>query len=566
MGQIAKQSIKGTIVTYLGVAVGFVTTFFVLTRFLTSEEIGLARVLIDAATLFVGLAQLGTSSSIIRFFPYFCSSAGTNSSAANSRDAVPNGSNSVAYHGFFFWTLVVPLLGFGLFALVYLACHTPIAAFFGEKSPLFVSYYYLVLPMAFFLLYQTIFETNANVLMHIVVPRFVREVVVRVGLLVTYLLYAFHYLSMDGFVWALCATYALAALINALFLFSLFGRKNQVQHLNIEPVRDSASPCMGHGEWGRRLGDGGREEVAIFKLSNVFQPDFSFLRANRPLVRSYLLYTAFLIVSAVTSVLAPTLSSFFITAQMGLSYTGIFAIATYMAVMVSIPYRSVVAITQPELAMAIKNNDTPNISRLLRQAGSNLLLIGGFILLLIWLNIDLIFTILPNGSTYAVAKNVVLLLGIGQWMVASFNIFLPALSYSRYYAFSLVNSLVLTVSALFLNNYLIPIYGMLGAAWATVIADVAYYILVVVISTRATHSQPFSINHLWVFLLVLMVFALNYLWTTCLTPHCFVINATISLFVDNLSKSILLLGSALWVAYKMNLSPELNALLRKVHI
>ena len=70
MGIIAKQSIQGTIVTYLGVAVGFVTTFFVLTRFLTAEEIGLARVLVDAATLFIGLAQLGTSSSIIRSFLY----------------------------------------------------------------------------------------------------------------------------------------------------------------------------------------------------------------------------------------------------------------------------------------------------------------------------------------------------------------------------------------------------------------------------------------------------------------------------------------------------------------
>ena len=68
MGIIAKQSIQGTIVTYLGVAVGFVTTFFVLTRFLSAEEIGLARVLVDAATLFIGLAQLGTSSSIIRFY------------------------------------------------------------------------------------------------------------------------------------------------------------------------------------------------------------------------------------------------------------------------------------------------------------------------------------------------------------------------------------------------------------------------------------------------------------------------------------------------------------------
>ena len=71
MGVIAKQSIKGTIVTYIGVAVGFFTTFFVITRFLQAEDIGLARVLIDAATLFIGLAQLGTNSSIIRFFPYF---------------------------------------------------------------------------------------------------------------------------------------------------------------------------------------------------------------------------------------------------------------------------------------------------------------------------------------------------------------------------------------------------------------------------------------------------------------------------------------------------------------
>ena len=73
MGVIAKQSIRGTIVTYLGVAVGFLTTFFVITRFLSAEDIGLARVLIDAATLFIGLAQLGTSASILRFYPYFVS-------------------------------------------------------------------------------------------------------------------------------------------------------------------------------------------------------------------------------------------------------------------------------------------------------------------------------------------------------------------------------------------------------------------------------------------------------------------------------------------------------------
>ncbi len=63
---------------------------------------------------------------------------------------------------------------------------------FVEKSPLFVDYYYFVLPMAFFMLYQTIFETNANVLMNIVVPRAVRELVIRMLFLAVYMIYAFH--------------------------------------------------------------------------------------------------------------------------------------------------------------------------------------------------------------------------------------------------------------------------------------------------------------------------------------------------------------------------------------
>jgi len=494
VGVIAKQSVKGTIATYLGVAVGFITTFFVLTRFLSSEEIGLARVLIDAATLFVGLAQLGTSASIIRFFPYF-KDGGTN-------------------HGFFFWTLVIPFIGFLLFALIYWACSVPLAAWFGDKSPLFVDYYYFVLPLAFFMLYEAIFETNSTVLMHIVVPRTVREVVVRVGLLICYLLYAFEVISMDGFVIGLCLNYAVAAFITLIYLFSL-------------------------------------GQISL-------RPDWQFLRENKQLVRSYLLYTGFLIVSALTSVLAPTLSSFIITAQMGLQFTGIFAIATYIAVMVSIPSRSLISITQPELAQAIKDNDRPNTARLVAQASNNLLLIGGFIFLFIWLNIDLIFDILPNGATYAPAKYTVLLLGIGQLMVATFGIFLPTLNYSRFYAFSLLNSLALTLSALLLNNALIPHFGMNGAALATVLSDLIYYILVVSITCLTQRIQPFKREHLWSFLLLAVLFACNQLWL-------YFAPAFTSGWLGLLRFAVIaLIGLA--AAYKFQLSPEINEILRRIRI
>ena len=495
MGVIAKQSIRGTIVTYLGIAVGVFTTFFVLTRFLTTEEIGLARVLVDAATLFIGLAQLGTYASVIRFYPYF------------------KEKESEEDHGFFFWAMVVPFVGFVLFALIYWACRVPLGAWFGDKSPLFVEYYYFVLPLAFFMLYQTICESTCNVLMHIVVPRAVRELVVRVGLLAIYLLYAFRVISIDGLVIGICINYAVAAVINLCYFFSL------------HTIR--------------------------------LRPDWAFLRENKGLVRRYLVYTGFLLLSAVTTVLAPTLSSFFVTAKMGLSNTGIFAIATYMAVMVSVPNRSVSAIASPQLAQAIKEQNREECSFLIRQVTRNMLLIGGFILLAIWLNIDLIFHILPNGATYATAKNVVLILGVSQLILGTFTICLTALNYSRYYAFSLIWSLILTVSAIMLNNYLVPRYGMEGAALSNLISYGLYYLLI--IATLVPLGRFHVVDRRWVYILLLLVgiFGLNVLWQTCLPA--------MNIWVDSLCRSIVLLGSGAWIAYKAQLSPELNAQVAQWH-
>ena len=495
MGIIAKQSIQGTIVTYLGVAVGFVTTFFVLTRFLSAEEIGLARVLIDAATLFIGLAQLGTSSSIIRFYPHF-----------KAKRQV--GENTE--HGFFFWTILIPLVGFAIFAIIYCSCYSPLSRWFGEKSPLFVEYYYMVLPMAFFMLYQTIFETNANVRMHIVVPRVVRELITRVGLLVVYLLYAFELLTINGFVIALCGVYAVAMLCNMGYLFSL-------------------------------------GEISLM-------PDWEFLRDNRALVRQYILYTGFLLISAVASVLAPTLSSFFITAEMGLSYTGIFAIATYIAVMVSIPYRSMTAIASPQLATAIKENNREETALLMQRVSSTLLLVGGMILCVIWLNIDLIFHILPNGETYASARKVVLILGTSQLFIAVCSFTSSALNYSRFYAFSLLFSFVLTILSILLNNLLIPSFGMNGAAVSNLIAYAIYFLLIALTVRLTLQASTFTGQHLKILILILLIISLNVLWQKYLPFD--------NIWFSSIIRTIVLIGGGCAIAWFKDLSPEINQQVR----
>lgn len=446
LGTIAKQSIQGTIVTYIGVAISIVTTFVVMTRFLTAEEIGLSRVLIDAGTLFIGLAQLGTSSSIIRFYPYF--------KTDDHHD-----------HGFFFWTLLIPLIGFCLVTAVYIFFRADIINMFSEKSSLFVNYFHYVLPLAFFMLYQTVFETNANVRMRIVFPRAVREVILRILLLIIYLLYAFNIFTLDGFVVSLCGIYAIAALLNIIYLFT---------------------------------------------TNNVsFLPDLHFLRSNPDLVTRYLLYTGFLILSALASAVAPLVSSFLVSAKMGLDYNGIFTIALNIAVIVCIPSRALNAIVSPELSASYKDGNTRQLTHLLKQASSNLFLFGCIIMLGIWINIDLIFHILPNGETYAVAKQTVLLLTISQLLLSTFAIALYAINFSRFYFFSLICSALLTISSVCLNNRLIPIYGINGAAAANCLSYIIFFGCVLLVVRIFLNTTPLSYSHLKTFLITALLFVVN---------------------------------------------------------
>ena len=112
MGIVARQSIKGTIATYIGVAVGIVTTFFIQTKALEPEQIGLIDVLLQCSILFAGLAQLGTNSSAMRYYPFF--------KDEETRD-----------HGFFGWTLIVPMIGFTFFLLLFAVLKGPIVDFFS---------------------------------------------------------------------------------------------------------------------------------------------------------------------------------------------------------------------------------------------------------------------------------------------------------------------------------------------------------------------------------------------------------------------------------------------------
>ena len=71
MGIIAKQTLRGSVFIYMGIALGFVTTGLLFPRFLSVGEIGAINLILKYAAILSILANLGFTSVGAKLFPFF---------------------------------------------------------------------------------------------------------------------------------------------------------------------------------------------------------------------------------------------------------------------------------------------------------------------------------------------------------------------------------------------------------------------------------------------------------------------------------------------------------------
>lgn len=497
MGVIARQSIKGAIANYIGVAIGVFVTFLILPKYLTQEQIGLTRVLVDAAMLFSSLAQLGTNASIIRFFPYF-------------KDGDKN-------HGIFGWSILLPLLGFTLFALAFLIFRDQLLAVYSEKSPLLNDYFYLLPMLTFFALYMTVFETNASVLLRITVPKLVREVGIRLFNLAAYLLLGFKVIDLTTFVWLFCGSYGLAMLLNLLYLFSL-----------------------GH-------------------IS--FRIDRSFL--DRRKYKEIASYTLFMTATVLAGNI-PLINSLFLGAKAGLALTGVYTIAFYIANIVEVPYRSLGAISRPLVAQAVRDDNWQEVNRLGQQVSLHQFLVSSLIFFFVWINLEPLFAVIPNGQDYVGGMGVVFFLGLAKVVNSSLSIGTDVLNYSRSYPFALIFIVLLTVSAIVFNNSLIPVWSISGAACASLFSYLLYFVCLLWFLAAKLRVNIFCAKHLHVLALLLALFGLHALWVLLATP---LFGDEPSLFVQLLEaalETLVMLTASVLAVWRMHISPSVDRLLHRL--
>ena len=487
MGIIIRQSIKATVFNYVGAFIGFLTTFFVLTKFLAPEIIGLTKVVYEVSAMVAGFAQLGTSASAMRFFPYF-------------RDP------SNRHNGFFFYLMLMPAVGSVVFIGLFLLFKRYVVDFFIDKSALLLDYYDWLIPMIIFLTFWTVLETYSSILLRIVVPKFIKEIGIRVLLLAVYLLYALKVLDVTGLVIAYISVYGLAML--ALFVY-------------------------------------------ISRITSVsLKHNFAFI--DRDLGRKILKYTLFLLLSALSGNIIWQLDLFMVSAQEGLDDAGIYTIAAYMAFAIELPARSITSISSPLAATALKEGDWQQANRLYKKVSLHQFMAGTLLFLLVWVNIDNIFDIIPHGEIYEAGKWVVFFIALSKIISMSLSFGGTLISFSRYYYWSLYFTFFLTALTITTNYYFIPLWGISGAALATLLTCIVSYTFQQWIVMWKIKGNPYSWGIAKQLLLVLALFAFN-----ALLPRW-----TANPFVDVAYRSLVIAALWLLLAYRLRISDELCRLVR----
>ncbi|MFM2267276.1 MAG: hypothetical protein RL757_717 [Bacteroidota bacterium] len=161
MGIIQRQSIKNSIVNYVAVAIGALSTVFIY-PLIEQTQLGMMQFSVNTAAMFIPFAQFGLSLTAVRFFSHFRSEK--------------NGHN-----GFLFLLLApISFMIFLICGLIY-AFRIPISQFFSNDSQKFLE----TLP---FMLGILIFSTFANFLVshaanfnRIVVPSMLNNLLTKIS-------------------------------------------------------------------------------------------------------------------------------------------------------------------------------------------------------------------------------------------------------------------------------------------------------------------------------------------------------------------------------------------------
>jgi len=487
MGIVQNQSIKNTIITFLGFGIGAINALFLYTLFLGKLHYGIVATVLSGANIMMPLMAFGAQNTLIRFF----------SSYKNQKER----DEFLTFMLFLPLALIIPLgLGFYIF-------YEDISRSWIQENPTLKPFFWLIPIIGLFMAYFEVFYAWAKVHMQSVMGNFISEVLVRILVMLLLIGVHFDWLAKDTFVYCVALAYFAQMVGMKLYAISV---KMPVLRLVIPK-----------------------------NIKEIVQ------------------YSSFIIVSGGVAVMLVDFDKVMIPQYKDISQNALYAVAIFIATVIAVPSRAMTQIIAPITAKLMTENKQDELNDLYKKSAINLQVIGGFIMILIFVNIREMYQLIPKD--YSGGILVVFLIGLSKFYDVLLGNNNSIIVNTKYYRTVLLFGVFTVVLMIVLNMIFIPLYGIEGSAFATLITVMIYNTIKLLFVVRKMNLYPFTIKTLQSLGILALCFSLFYFWD-------FPFHAILNIGCKSILVS-LLYG---YLNYRLQISEEVNnvidTVLKKVRL
>ncbi|WP_242132324.1 lipopolysaccharide biosynthesis protein [Aestuariivivens marinum] len=396
--------------------------------------------------------------------------------------------------------LIMPLFMAIPIGLLGYVCFDSISVWLTSENKIIKDYIWLIYVSAILFAYFEVFYAWSKVQMRTVFGNFMKEIFHR--MCTTVLLFALYleWLTAVQLVYALVLVHLVRVMVMALYAFSL--------------------------------------KLPVINLKKL------------PNIASILKYSALIIIAGSIANVILEIDKFMIGHYIKIENVAYYAVAIYIASVVGVPSRAMHQITSPLTAKLLNEKNKVELKLLYQKSSLTLFVVSGLIFLLIVLNINELYELIPEKFSGGIV--VVFLIGLAKLFDNLLGNNNAILFNSDHYRMVLVLGLGLVAITVLLNTVFIPKYGAIGAAYATFFSIVLYNSCKIIFVKRWFKMVPFTGNTFKVSMLMVMVFGLFYFWDFIFHP-----------IINILLKSAIISVLYLCLVYYFKLSDDVTSIIKR---
>ena len=410
--------------------------------------------------------------------------------------------NKVEKDVFMSSVIFIPLLTIIPISILVVQFHDTIGHFLSVQNPIIDSYVWVIFLVAFATSYFEVFYSWSRVQLKTVFGNFLKEIFPRLSILILLTLVYLGQITKENFIWWLTGFYYVRLLIMMIYSFYLY------------------------------------------------LPKFYFSIPNN--IGEILTYSLFIFLAGSAASILIDIDKFMIPQKEVISQTAFYAVAVFIATVVEIPGRAMFQIVNPLVAKALNENDFKGLETLYKKSSLNLIIVSGLFFLLINLNVNPFYNLILD-SSYSTAVLVVLIISVSKLILMSFGCGPAILATAKFYKITLPFSLLMAVSVYFLNDKLIDLYSINGAALSTLIVIFVFTFFKIIYLKYKLKIQPYSLSTLKVFILIAILF---FITDSVDFNH--------NYLVEIIVKSVSVSAVYIILIYAMGISDEINSVIKKI--